>query len=171
MRAPRLSLLFVFACAVGGCKSDPKVIVSEGLPPAYLEEPAPPSAAEHPLYDAEGALRESEDRIAGLTLPRGLELHFKEERRHVYTSRLPARDFVRYFGPRLFTGDVQIVGEGAVYRDAVPMQARGAEVKLEVAIRETARGSQVDIREIPPPPLNPKSPEELSELLKAEAYD
>ena len=168
-RATLLGLLFGLSLAA--CKGDGAVRVSEGLPRAYLEEPAPPEAAVDPLYDERGVLRESDEVIAGLTLPLGLELHFKDERRHVYTSKLPAKDFVRYFGPRLFTGDVMIVGEGAVYRDAAPMGARGAVVKLEVAIRELQRGAQIDIREIPPPPLHPKSPAELSELLKSEAYE
>ncbi|NLE47919.1 MAG: hypothetical protein GX614_05925 [Sandaracinaceae bacterium] len=167
----RIALALALVLGLIACKSDEPVRVSEGLPRAYLEEPPAPAPSAHPYYDESGSLRESDEVIAGLRLPVGMTLHFKEDRRHVYNSHLPPRDFVRYFGPRLFTGDVRLVGEGAVYRDAAPMQAKGAIVKLEVAIRETARGSQVDIREIPPPPLNPKSAAELSELLKAEAYE
>lgn len=113
------------------------------------------------LYDSEGALRESDEVVAGLRLPVGLERIHGDERRHVYRTRVPLRAVQRYFGPRLVTGEVDRLGDGAIYRRAVPKDVRGGVVKLDVSILPVASGTRVEIVEIRPPPQNPPGLEEL----------
>lgn len=129
-------------------------------------DPPQPVLPEAQLYDDEGLLLESDDVVAGLRLPRGLEHAHTLDRRHIYYSKLPPKDLLRYFGARVITGQVTQLGEGAVYRAGVPRGVRGGEVKMDVAIRPTKEGAQVEIFEIPPPPLNPPSPTELSRQLE-----
>ncbi|NLY93446.1 MAG: hypothetical protein GXY23_05405 [Myxococcales bacterium] len=155
-----LSLLGLSACG----RETP--VVSEGYPPG--EGPSAPATPtrEDPLYDAEGRLRESDRVIAGLPMPVGLELRYEGDRRHVFHSKLPIQDLLRYFGPRLITGEVTPLGEGAVYRNGVPRGVKGGVVRLDVAIRPTPKGAQIEILELPPPPADPPSPAELSRQLE-----
>lgn len=114
------------------------------------------------LYDAEGQLRESDEVIAGLKLPRGLEVDRHADRRHVYRTSLPRAKLAAYFGPRLFTGAVDRVGsDGAIYRAATVQGARGSAVRLDVSILPIGGRTRVEIFELPPIPVNPASPEEL----------
>ncbi len=125
------------------------------------------------LYDAEGQLRESDEVIAGLVLPRGLELDRHAGRRHVYRTSLPRTKLAAYFGPRLFTGAVDRVGgDGAIYRAATVQGVRGSAVRMDVSILPIGGRTRVEVFELPPVPVNPPSPEEMTrearELERAE---
>lgn len=151
----RVSAL-VCACAVAiGC--------GEEAPPSAdgvgeILAPPPPRPIRDPnaeLYDAEGVPRESDARVAGLVLPRGLASveALESERRHVYTSSIPVARLLRYFGPRLHTMNVEQRGHAIVYHDAQPRGARGGIVKLDVTIEPTStHPSRVEIVEHPPAP-------------------
>lgn len=147
-----MRITFLFACTVFACA-----------------EPAPPSADDvgrevrHPpprridegeqLYDARGVPLESGERVAGLTLPRGLTAQpaLSTERRHVYVSSIPRERLLRYFGPRLTTMNIREDGEVVTYVDAAPREARGGIVKLDVTILpSSAHGARVEIYERPP---------------------
>lgn len=121
------------------------------------------------IYDAEGNLREGDALVAGLRLPRGLEKKLDLGRRHVYETRVPIAKVQRYFGPRLLTGRVTRIGEGATFREATPRGATGAVVKLDVAIVPAGEGLvQVDIYELPPPPARPLSESEMRAIVERE---
>lgn len=121
-------------------------------------EPPPPRPVRDPnaeLYDANGVPRESDERVAGLVLPRGLTKveALATERRHVYTSSIPPARLLRYFGPRLYTMNIEQRGQAVTYRDAEPRGARGGVVKLDVTIEPTSlHPSRVEIVERPPAP-------------------
>lgn len=138
---------------VSGC-SETAPPSSEGVGEAL---PVPPRSREaDPIYDENGVPRESEVRVAGLTLPRGLtEIEeLRGDRRHVYASVVPREPLLRYFGPRLNTLDIRHSGAQVTYREARPREARGGVVLLDVAIRpSSARGEEtrVEILERPPP--------------------
>ncbi len=146
---PALGLLALVACSdpppsLDGVGAD----VPEGPDPVYED----PNAE---LYDADGVPRESDQRVAGLVLPRGLTEveELREERRHVYTSQMPTHELLRYFGPRLTTMQVDRRGEAVTYRDAIPRGVRGGVVRLDVTIEPTpAHPSRVEVYERPPPP-------------------
>jgi len=136
------------------CSEAPPSAEGVGAP---VEPPRPrerhdPSAE---LYDGEGVPRESDVRVAGLVLPRGLTKvdALESARRHVYTSEIPPQRLLRYFGPRLYTMNVEQRGQAVVYRDAEPRGARGGIVKLTVTIEPTSQHpSRVEIVERPPAP-------------------
>jgi hypothetical protein len=160
----RIAPLVLLAASLAAC-ADSEPRVAAGYPPSERARAPERDAPEDPLYDENGLLRESDEVIAGLPMPRGLELRFEGERRHVFHGKIPIGDLLRYFGPRLITGEVTQLGEGAVYRNGVPRGIKGGVVRLDVAIRPTNKGAQVEIFEIPPPPTHPPSPGELSKML------
>jgi hypothetical protein len=163
---PRAFARCALLAVLSSC-GEPEPLVSAGYPPEDRAGEGAPAPEHDELYDAQGMLRESDEVIAGLPMPRGLELHFREDRRHVFHARVPARDLLRYFGPRVITGEVTELGEGAVYRNGVPRGVKGGVVRLDVAIRPTNRGAQVEIFEIPPMPESPPSAGELSRKLES----
>jgi len=115
------------------------------------------------LYDEEGRLREGDEVIVGLTMPRGLDKQEDRsgERRHVYFTNVPIEKVVAYFGPRLFTGTVDRVGDGAIYRGARPVNITENVVKLDVSVLPAGSRLRVEVVELPPMPVNPPSPAEL----------
>ncbi|MCG8555304.1 MAG: hypothetical protein MJD61_08455 [Proteobacteria bacterium] len=141
-----------------------------------LEVAGQPSLAEvvrkRTLYDAEGNLLPSEQVLSGLTLPRGLTRKRAMRRRWVYESRVPVDKLRRYFGLRLITGQIRPGGGGITYVAATPREAKGGVVKLDVKVGDhpSTRGiAVVDIRELPPPPINPPSDRELRQIMKFRA--
>jgi hypothetical protein len=160
----RIAPLLLLAASLAAC-GDAEPRVAAGYPPIEPARADERGAPEDPLYDERGLLRESDVVIAGLPMPRGLELRFAGERRHIFHSKVPIGDLLRYFGPRVITGEVTQLGEGAVYRNGVPRGVKGGVVRLDVAIRPTNKGAQVEIFELPPVPTNPPSPGELSKIL------
>lgn len=152
--------LLAIALIVAACGDDDTV---QAPPPPAPEEPPTPAPAFHPedeLYDAEGNLRESDEVVGGLHLPRGLELDREEERRHIYKTHVPIQKVVAYFGPRLFTGLVDRIGDGAVYRGATVVGVENSP-RLEVSILQAGPSVRVEVVELPPLPATPPSPAEL----------
>jgi hypothetical protein len=150
------------------CRGSDAPSLPDELPPPpepVVSEVAPEP---DPLYGPDGELLESDQRVAGLTLPRGLEEILREERRYVYRSPAPLAKVQRYFGPRLLTGQVDVLPSGgAAYRDAVPREARGGAVRLDVIIEpSTVARSRVEIIERPPPIVTPPSEEETLRRLR-----
>jgi len=161
----RSALLFTISfsllAACGGEERD-----AEGLPSEVLPEVTPPPTSTAPLspLDEEGNLRGSGEHVAGLELPMALTASVAEERRHTYLTSIALAPVLRYFGPRLTTGQVEpLPGGGASYRAATPRDAHGATVPLDVTIRPVP-GQQVmvEIVEIPPEPITP--PPELESI-------
>lgn len=114
------------------------------------------------LFDAEGNLREGDEVIVGLTMPRGLDKQDRPgERRHIYYTSIPIEKVVAYFGPRLFTGAVSRVGDGAIYRGARPVNITENVVRLDVAVLTAGLRTRVEVTELPPMPDNPPTPAEL----------
>ena len=134
------------------------------LPPT---EAAVPPATEVALYDDEGNLLGSGERLAGLELPRGLTPALQDGRRHVYRSDVPMVRVQRYFGVRLVTGAVDALPTGgAVYRDAVPRDVQGVPVRLDVRVEPSSSApTRVEIVELEPPPVGaPTEAESLRRL-------
>jgi len=120
-----------------------------------------------PLYGPSGELLESNRRVAGLQLPRGLEVTREEGRRHIYHHGASVRTVQAFFGTRLVTGAVDPIGDGAVYREATPRGVRGGIVKLDVTITPSSHGgTRVEIVEIPPAPRTLPSEAEVRAQLR-----
>lgn len=115
------------------------------------------------FFDADGHLREGDEVIVGLTMPRGLDKQEERsrDRRHIYFTSVPIEKVVAYFGPRLFTGTVDRVGDGAIYRGARPVNVTENVVRLEVSVLAAGSRTRVEVVELPPMPVNPPSEAEL----------
>ena len=158
----------VMLLALGACGPDEVVQTPDRIEEPEPERPVGESRLDNFLYDDEGKLRESDVVIAGLTMPRGLELEREEERRHIYTTQVPRPKLLEYFGPRLFTGAVDPIGDGAIYRAATVQGVRGGSVKLDVTVIRTGVNTRVEVFELPPIPENMPSPAELHRLYQEE---
>ncbi|MBK8171317.1 MAG: hypothetical protein IPK60_13355 [Sandaracinaceae bacterium] len=153
--------------AMSGCS---KHAVREGdqvVPRARLDRGQMPADNPNRLYDDNGELLESNLRIASLALPRGLTEKFTEGRLHSYETTVPAEKLQRYFGPRLITGSVERIGEGAIYRMANVRGAPSSSPRVDVAILplSTQRYS-VAITELARETAHPPSEESLREALR-----
>jgi len=153
----RVACLSAFSTVLAVCV----VACSEEAPPSVegvgdpLTLPQPREIRQDPIYGPDGVPRESDERIAGLALPLGLEEieELREDRRHVYGSSVPMPKMLRYFGPRLNTLHIDQTGERVTYRDALPQGVRGGAVKLDVTVEPTSsHPTRVEIFERPPPP-------------------
>ena len=110
--------------------------VSPLAPPPVVEIPAPPPPDRGP----DGALLESGEMLVGILLPRGLTAITSEERHHAFESTYPPELFVRYFGPRVTTGNVERRPDGgARYHEAVPRENVGI-VPFDLLITTGAGG-------------------------------
>ena len=154
MRATAFVLLFALAV---GCSSERRAAEPSRDDANVRQETAgtndPPEKAPPPrLFDGDGKLYASDEYAGGVALPVGVELFRADERTRVYRIRAPIDKVLSYFGPRLITGNVKKVGDGAVYKNA---SVRGAEVnptKIDVSILEIGSNLvRIQIREIPPP--------------------
>jgi hypothetical protein len=144
--------MLALALLITGCSEPPPSTEDVG---ARVVAPPPPRdrRAEDELYDARGIPRESNVRVAGLTLPRGLteQQALSSDRLHVFASEVPRDRLLRYFGPRLTTMEIEQRGDMVSYRDAIPREARGGVVHLDVTIHpSSSHAARVEIYERPP---------------------
>lgn len=120
---------------------------------AEAEEAATAKPRPLRVFDVEGRLIPSDEYIAGIRLPRGVELFRADEVTHVYRMRAPIERVLAYFGPMMITGNVERRGKGAVYKRA---SVRGAEMnptKVELSIIEVGSNLvRISVTELPPPP-------------------
>ena len=90
--------------------------------------------------DESGAMIASEERVAGIVLPRGLTLRLGVERQWYYETAVPIEAVRAYFGPRLKTlAVVQGAADTVTYEDAEPRDTPGAE---RVSVRIAPLGNQ-----------------------------
>ncbi|MFW6051758.1 MAG: hypothetical protein ACODAU_11320 [Myxococcota bacterium] len=162
-----LALVTVLSALLSACAEE----ASRGPSATTEQEPKEERSAKASSgpYGPDGELRESERAIAGLTLPEGLEPLYERDRQHAYRTKVPTAAVMRYFGPRLLTGEVDRVGSGAVYRNAVPKDARGGVVKLDVSVLPAASGTRVIIAELRPAPEQPPSLDAIKRRLRAQS--
>ena len=152
-----------FALALGACggggdgAGSHEVAADERVP-----EPVAPTAPESD-FDEDGKLRASDRQLAGLTLPRGLGEPQSGSNRHIFRTSVAPEKLVEYFGPRLFTGNVDRHGEGgASFLNARPIESPRERMRVDVNIlAATPRETHVIIRVIPPPPPRPATTEEI----------
>lgn len=174
---PQTSRLAAWACSAlaatmcvvsaAGCSHHREAASAGRAPAAERTEPQAKTHARVSPYGPDGNLRASDQVVAGLRLPLGLEHLYDQDRRHSYRTSVPIGKVIAYFGPRLMTGEVQRVGPGAIFRHAIPKGVRGGAVKLDVSILAASSGTRVEISEIRPPPEHPPSIEEIQRELRA----
>jgi len=120
------------------------------------------------VQDARGAMIASEERVAGIILPRGLTLRLGAARQWYYETAVPIEAVRAYFGPRLKTlAVVPGAGDTITYQDAEPTDTPGAErVNVRIASLPNRRGmTEINIR-LPPLARPPNSEAEARLLVE-----
>ncbi|MCA9529180.1 MAG: hypothetical protein KC543_03460 [Myxococcales bacterium] len=177
-----LALAGVAVVALGGCDHTKRAPepqpVAEKAPP----RPAPtvptgaqqPSLTAHvdprktpdppsPNLDAQGDLVESSVEINGVHLPEGFERLGGYRQSTYFATRAPARKVVKYFGDRLFTGNVQALDSGgAIYRNARSRHATKESPAMDVAIYPSNQGARVTFHVSSRKFVGEKSQEEIN---------
>lgn len=144
----------VFALGIAaalGCGDDARHD-ARGARPAAPETPtSAPMTSATLLYDSEGNLLESDEVLGGLQLPRGLELRFELERRHIYQANVPREKLLEYLGPRLVTGRVDASDSQVVYRAARPASLSADDPRrMDVTVRsQGSRQSYFEVMLLP----------------------
>ena len=154
----RALFVWVLFAVLVGCRSEPAARDRGGSgDPTRTSEGEATEPPSRPLrtFDVEGRLIPSDEYIAGIRLPRGVELFRADEVTHVYRIRAPIDRVLAYFGPMMITGNVERRGKGAIYKRA---SVRGAEVnptKVDVSILEVGSNLvRISVTELPPPPAH-----------------
>ncbi len=155
----RASIVLAIAITLlSACSSEPRTEEAPTSTPdsdttVATQEREPEKALPPRIFDADGKLYPSKEYAGGVAMPVGVELFRADELTRVYRIRAPIDRVLEYFGPRLMTGNVQRIGDGAVYKRA---SVKGAEVnptKIDVSILEIGSNLvRIQIREIPPGP-------------------
>jgi len=170
-RRGRAGLRLASALLCLGCSGGPTD--TEGEAAEFIAPPPTPEglgeAPPPPVVGPDGELLESDERVLGLVLPRGLEEMAAYDLRHVYTTDQPLDLVLRYFGTRLVTGVVERSGLEATYRNAIPAGVDAASaVHMDVVIGPTSGASaRIEIIELPSPILAEPSEEEVRARIEA----
>jgi len=161
----RVSVIGVLGLLLAACGGD-----DEGSPDGVevivdrapeREEPRSPRGDDR--FDENGDLLESDERVAGLILPRGMSPEPSVDRQRTFSTRVSHQKVLRYVGPRLQTGEVERHGDVVIYRNAVARDARGAQVHMDVRVMPVPTGgTQLIITEYEPLPTEEvRDPEAL----------
>ncbi len=157
--------MVVALAACGSDERDAEGLVAEPVAEVAPERVIPPGPP--PIYDAEGNLLASDERVSGIVLPVTLEPLVVEERRHVYRTEVPITKVLSYFGPRLMTGRVDPgPGGGATYVGALPRDSPGSTLHVDVAIAPIpGPATRIEIVEPMPAILTPPTEAEAMQDL------
>jgi hypothetical protein len=132
------------------------------------EEPRGPRGDNR--FDEEGELLESDERVGGLILPRGMTEDEGVDGDKRYFTRIRYEKVLRYIGPRLITGEVERHGDVVIYRNARARDAVGGEVRMDVrVVPDVTGGTRLIVRErSAAPPITDESSAEIVERLNQE---
>jgi hypothetical protein len=114
-------------------------------PAAPAQDPTGPSAqvkhsqaAPSPrpsLLDAQGRLKSSGLKVDWFEIPAGFENKGSRPQRHYFVSHEVTMGQLReYLGARMLTGQVDELGEGAVYRAVMPLSASEKAMRFDVEV-------------------------------------
>lgn len=119
------------------------------------------------LYDEKGNLLASEQSIAGLRLPRGLQLKRKADFRYFYETEVPADKLHWYFGARLYTAKITRMSGSTTYVAAKLSDGTGGANRFDVKItpNRTPKGkTRLEIRQLMPRKPTPPIPQMVKEI-------
>lgn len=103
------------------------------------------------VYGADGELLESDVFAGGVKLPRGLRERPGSASAfvHAFETHVDGLKLLRYFGPRVLTGNVERRGGQVIYRNAVARDAPVQAFRIDLSIAPLAGGRwAVEIKEL-----------------------
>lgn len=136
--------------ALCSCSEDPVVEKRREIlqvPEAETPKP-PPTRRRSQLYDEKGNLLPSEEKVAGIILPRGMKLKHKFLRGRIYETRVPLNKLHWYFQPRIQGGTIKRAGERTTYVAALPRDRRGAFKRIDLSIAPVVTNKRINLVEI-----------------------
>jgi hypothetical protein len=169
MRITALSLLLLLLS--GACSDDPKQEQRRQMLRVPRTEARPPaSKVGDELYDKNGLLLPSEQTVAGLALPRGLNQRGRFNDRWIFDTRVPLNKLHWYFGARLTGGSIKRLGRTTTYTAATPMKmgdnpggSHGL-VRVDVRIGPSPASDTVNLVDIRQLPVRMARPRDQSAL-------
>ncbi len=163
----------IFGCllgistACGGSGSGSDTAQPSAIPGATSRTQA--EAARPSPYDAEGRLKPSGRMLHWLEIPTGFENTASWAQHHVFESDQVSVEKLReYLAARMLTGQVDELGQGALYRRVMPLSADAKAMRfdIQVGVTEGGRVVRLDLDELLFPGVEPLSPEQAAEALK-----
>lgn len=106
---------------------------------------AAPAPEPEPLFDAQGRLLPSGRHLEWLELPRGFEETPRSlPRRHEFEARGVTVEQTRaYLAERMFTGQVDTLGEGFIYRAVMPLSGASDAARFDIRVMPKEQGKVV----------------------------
>jgi hypothetical protein len=128
-------LVLLLACASAGCH----------------REPAPVEAAPTPDRLAPGERLPESETAFGLPLPAGMRLvrHFKDAA--YFSGDVTLQQALEHLAKHVSPPSAQLVTNGAVF-SRVQVTGAGSAPPLRITLKQTARGSQIHVEQLTPPP-------------------
>lgn len=123
------------------------------------------------LFDAQGRLKPSGRMLHWFDIPMGFENRASWSQHHVFESReVPVDKLREYLGARMLTGQVQELGQGALYRRVMPLSAEDSAMRFDMQVTVTDQGRLVrlDVDELLFPGVEPLSSQQAAAALKQE---
>ena len=138
-------LLSMFAVACGRESTDAHD-QGQGTSPLLAPSAPPPSASRLEHLDAQGRLKGSGRHVDWFEIPAGFEERGAPPRRHLFVSHQATMAQLReYLGARMLTGQVDEIGEGAIYRAVMPLSAADGAMRFDVQVDVVDRGKGVSV--------------------------
>ena len=163
-----LALLWLgTACSRESSRPEPTRVAAKYVAPKASPE-APQVQAESP-FDEEGKLKSSGKMLGWLELPMGLTEQNQHGAHHAFVATVPMEALTRYFDARVFTGQVELVGDRVSYRRAEPKsgaKARGMRFDIVLYPNRYDHKVRVTLDEIPQAVSAPLSASDAKGLLR-----
>jgi hypothetical protein len=113
------------------------------------------------LYDDEGRLLASSEVVSGLRLPRGLKARLSSAHRSIYQTEVPLEKLHWYLNGHLQISQVRRVSGATTYIAAIPREATGSSVRLDVSVGPdypNFKQNIIEISEVPEVSYDGKPP-------------
>lgn len=164
----RISIVLILLYSLGACSGETEHEQRRALlrVPEAQKRPRVVSAASK-WFDDKGNLRPSEQKVAGLALPRGLELKRETKLRHFYETEVAANKLHWYFSARLASEKIRKVSGSTTYIAAKLSDGSDSTARFDVKItpsRIPKGKTHLEIQQLAPRKPTPPLPQLMKQL-------
>jgi hypothetical protein len=170
----RISIVLILLYSLSACSGKTESEQRRELlrvPKARIQKRA--RAVTHKWFDEKGNLLPSEQQVAGLKLPRGLELKRETKFRHFYETLVPANKLHWYFSARLTSAKVKRISGSTTYVAAKLSDGSNGTARFDVKItpNRTPKGkTRVEVRQLLPRKPTPPLPQLMNEIKRKRGF-